>query len=241
MRTYLFNQIFTAVGVLGLLADQAMAGPPVSSGSKTVNPQNAGVTATEAASAPQVYPNLAGLSNAPIPGGYVQPGYFTGTPASAWTSLINQWPPGGTLYPGAIGGTLTPQSPFIGRTPNVIVTGGQPPGGFLSATPPGGALAPGIPGGFSLPNNLLPVNNSGVIIAGGAQPGGAQRPGASPGGVIVAGGSLGVAPIPGTPPGGVIIAGSSPGGTLPAGASPGGVIIACGSPGGTNAPGGQLR
>jgi hypothetical protein len=241
MRAYHLNRMFTALGVLGLLAVHATAGPPAPGGNRTASPQNAGVTATQPTSPPQVYANLAGLSNAPVPGGYTQSGYFTGTPASAWTGLINQWPPGGTLYPGAIGGTLTPQSPFIGRAPNVIVTGGQPPGGFLSATPPGGALGTGIPGGFSLPNNLLPVNNNGVIIAGGAQPGGAQRAGVAPGGVIVGGGSFGVAPIPGTAPGGVIIAGSSLGGTPPAGASPGGVIIAGGSPGGTNAPSGQLR
>jgi hypothetical protein len=241
MRAHLLNQMFTVLGVLGLLADHAMAGPPVPGGGKPVNPQNAGVAATQPTAPTQGYPNLAGLSNAPNPGGYIQPGYFTGTPTSAWTSLISQWPAGGTLYPGPIGGTLTLQSPFSGRSPNVIVTGGQPPGGFLSPTPPGGTIGASVPGGFGFPNNLLPLNNGGVIIAGGAQPGGTQRAGVSPGGVIIAGGSPGVAPIPGTPPGGVIIAGSALGGTPPVGASPGGVIIAGGSPGGTNAPGGQLR
>src|SRR5580700_7027484 len=104
MRIYLFNPRFAAVGTLVLLACSVMAAPPmpvppVNNANKSVNQQNVAAGLPSTAVAPPSYPPIGG-TNAVVPGGWELPGYFTGTPASAWSGLIGSSPPGGRLYPG---------------------------------------------------------------------------------------------------------------------------------------------
>jgi hypothetical protein len=194
METPLFKQMLVSLGVFGLLAGVAVAGPQAANTSQVV------VAPATTVSALQSNAPTGGFFAPTLLGGPQRPGYFIGTnlaPASGW---LGPWPLGGTLYPGPIGGAMNGQIASGGGGTSVIVTGGTPagssPGGVLSGRPPGGQNGTNGVGGFLSPSNSLPASQSGVIITGGAQStgvssGGAQSFGARPGGVIIVGGSPG--------------------------------------------------
>jgi hypothetical protein len=219
MKTQLLKRIWTTAGVLGLLADAGVAGPPAAATGAAVNQTNSIVAAPGAPQTPQPQAAARGAFAPESTARSQWPGYSGGNSPLALGGQFGPAPAGGTFYAGSLGGIITGQNPPGGRLSSLIIGGaaspGSPPGGMMSGMPAGGYFGSNVLGGLrTTPSNSFNAGPRAVIA------GGAQTAGASPGGVLVAG----------APPGGVMAGGASTGG-----------IIVGGATAGTNAPGGQLH
>ena len=218
MKILFLKQIWTTVGVLGLLAEEAVASPQAVTNGKTVDQTNAAVATPMAPPAAQPYAPIGGAFTPTLMEGAQWPGYLNGNNLAASGGQFGPAPAGGTFYAGPLGGAMNGQNPPGGRWTGVSVGGaispGFPPGGMVSGQPAGGHFGTNILGGLRSPSNSFSTSTKGVIVGG--------------------------APTAGASPGGVIVAGAAPGGVMTGGASPGGIIVG-GAPPNTNAPGGHLH